>query len=236
MNRQSIVLILAALGLGIVVFAWLPLRHAASSSVPRPASVAGSDGMPGSAGESGRRGGSSAGSADVPAAGVAIDATPSRSPGGSVEDQGHLPLEAHLLTGGLLNQGSFDLLESTAFDAFYDRFDRQNFGVTDELTGAYRDQLETGLRASGQGRFLRRLSCATDVCIATIREGRGETWFDGWYDALQSTSALPIMALTQAAVPLPGGDIDHRLMFTTRPGSGGFALGLESRVFGSRSR
>ena len=89
-------------------------------------------------------------------------AMPVGNAGDSVQDQGHLPLESQLLTGGFLNQGSFDLLESTAFDAFYDRFDKQNFGVTNELTTAYRNQLDADLRAAGPGRFLGRLSCATD--------------------------------------------------------------------------
>lgn len=232
MRKNPILLLVAALILGAAAFVYLPLHRPGSETLtgPLPAGAVGEvDVMPD--GRTARdRVQSNASSIrlaeSVPEQAHTDGVTFGRNAGDSVQEQGHLPLESQLLTGGFLNQGSFDLLESTAFDAFYDRFDKQNFGVANELTTAYRDQLDADLRAVGQGRHVDRLSCATDVCIGTIRESRGDSWFDDWYNALQSKSPRPIMALTQASVSLPGGDIDHRLMFTTRPGSGGFALGM----------
>ena len=157
----------------------------------------------------------------------------SRSPGAAVLNSAsggsYLPLEAGLLTGGYLNPAASELLGSKRFDAFFDRFAAQNFGTTDELTAQYRAKFEKDFRSIDAANSLGDLSCATDVCIATVRTGKDDANFDSWYGSVQSTSALPIMAMTQAAIALPGGDVEHRLMFTTSKGSGGFALGTNPR-------
>ncbi len=167
--------------------------------------------------------------AEFQAAGSVPDFTAPRlgqsAAAGLASSDHYLPLEAGLLTGGYLNPGASELLGSKRFDAFFERFEAQNFGTTDELTSQYRSKFEKDFQGVDAANTLQRLSCATDVCIATIRSGKDDARFDSWYGSVQSTSPLPIMALTQAAIMMPGGAVEHRVMFTTSRRSGGFALG-----------
>jgi hypothetical protein len=165
-----------------------------------------------------------ASSAPYQSSSASLPEAPSRAAVGT--DSKYLPLEAGLLTGGYINQSATELLASKRFDAFLNRFEAQNFGTSDELTAQYRAKFENDFQSMDAAKSLGRLSCATDVCIATVRTAEEDPNFDAWYGSLQAKSALPIMAMTQATVQLPGGDVEHRLMFTTSKGSGGFALGM----------
>lgn len=128
------------------------------------------------------------------------------------------PFEASLLTDGALNSHSLKLLEAKDFEKVLDELDAQNAGRSNDIVGKYRGQIESTLQSFGKNMQLDRLVCGVNVCMGTIRAAQNQS-FNDWYEGIQTASVAPMGALSEYPVQLPGGGVEHRLLFTTDPRS-----------------
>ncbi|GAB3377468.1 hypothetical protein [Lysobacter fragariae] len=165
---------------------------------------------------------------DTPNASVApVVRSPASTAGGAGDAKARLfgsPFEASLLTDGLVNDRAIQLLEAKDFDQVVDQLDAQNSGQRNTIGDKYRAQIENTLASFRKQAQLDRLACGVNVCVASITDREPGTWFNDWYDNIQSAATLPIGALSMFDVDLPGGTSEHRILFTTRPESAGFIV------------
>jgi hypothetical protein len=131
------------------------------------------------------------------------------------------PFEARMLTNGALNENALKLLQTKNFDAVVNALDAENGGRYNPVADKYRNEVQDTLTAAGKQSQIDRFACGTNVCLAWIRTSAADTWYRSWYEGLQPGSSVPIGALSGFDVQLPGGITEHRILFTTQPGSGG---------------
>jgi hypothetical protein len=154
---------------------------------------------------------------------VAVSSSASPSAGRS-SPESYMPIEATYITNGAVNQRATDMLKSTKFDKLLTAFDAQNAGGKNELASAYRVALEETLNEMAGGRKLDRISCATEMCIATIRTDDA-SWYVPWRDSLQQKLKLPMQVAVHQEMSLSGGMTEYRLLFTTGENSEGGIMG-----------
>ena len=133
-------------------------------------------------------------------------------------------IEATYITNGAVNQHATDMIKSADFDKLLTAFDAQNAGGKNELASAYRVALEETLAEMAGGRTLDRISCATEMCIATIRTD-DVSWYVSWRDGFLEKLKLPMQVVVHHKMPLGGGMTEYRLLFTTGENSEGGIMG-----------
>lgn len=132
--------------------------------------------------------------------------------------------ESRMLTNNMVNDNAMKMLQAKNFDEVVNALDAENAGRYNPVTETYRNQIEDTLGSVGKHGQIDRFACGSNICMASIRTPSDATWFKDWYENLQPAATAPIGALTGHDVTLPGGVIEHRILFTTQPGSAGFAL------------
>lgn len=137
--------------------------------------------------------------------------------------------EASFLTNGFINDRAIKLLESKDFGRVVAQLDAQNAGQRNAVTDQYRAQVESTLASFKNQARLDRFACGTNVCVASIVDPESDPWFQDWYDNVQSAATLPIGALAMFDATLPGGRVEHRILFTTHPDSRGFSVDPSQR-------
>lgn len=133
--------------------------------------------------------------------------------------------EQSLLTKGMVNDRAMKSLEAKNFDQVVNALDGQNAGRRNDLAGKYRAEIEETLAAFGPRSRLDRFACGSNVCMASFRSPASDKSFFDWYENLQNTSLLNFGAMAQYQVQLPDGVREHRILFTTLPGTAGFVVG-----------
>ena len=143
---------------------------------------------------------------------------------GNSSPESFMPIEATYITNGAVNQRATDMIKSDNFDKLLTAFDAQNAGGKNELASAYRIALEETLAEMAAGRKLDRISCATEMCIATIRTD-DISWYVPWRDGLRQNLKLPMQVAVHHKTSLSGGMTEYRLLFTTGENSEGGIMG-----------
>jgi hypothetical protein len=224
MKVSNTVAIVMAIGL-IGMAAWKWLDHAAdltpsnaadpmaaiapANGGPMPEPVPGSEPVPDAA---------SAGLAAAPAA------TTAGTPGAGSKRLYGSAFEGSLLTGGFINSRAMKLIEAPDFGRVVAQLDAQNAGQRHTLAEKYRPQIETSVAAYSKQAQIDRFACGLNVCLASIVDRQPGKWYREWYESVQSVASYPMGALYPFDVELPGGGIEHRILFTTLPESAGFML------------
>lgn len=131
------------------------------------------------------------------------------------------PTEQAMLSNGFVNEAATRALKSKHFDRFLTQIEIEQNGLTDELTAAYRNELEKSLGSVAAPKQLDRLVCGTDLCIATIRSS-SKDWYSAWSQSVQARSELSMNALTGNEVDLGGSGVEYRVLFSTSKGVRGF--------------
>lgn len=129
--------------------------------------------------------------------------------------------ERAMLTKGMVNETAIRALQSKHFDRLLTQFEKEQHGMTAELTTAYRGELEKSLAQVPAPKQIDRLVCGTEICIASIRSP-SKDWYGTWFDSAQSQSALPMNTLTGKTIDLGGSGVEYRLLFSTSDTVKGF--------------
>jgi hypothetical protein len=161
------------------------------------------------------------GSAEVQASKLSAGAPPRSNGTAGVRASA---FESRMLTKNLVNDNAMKLLRARNFDEVVNALDAGNAGHYNPVTETYRNQVEHTLGNIGKQGQIDRFACGSNICMASIRTPPGETWFRDWYENLQPAATAPIGALAGYDVTLPGGMVEHRILFTTQPGSAGFVV------------
>lgn len=131
-------------------------------------------------------------------------------------------VEASILRDGAVNRAVMDKLASKDFDAFMTGFERENAtsAQAQNNTASYAGEIQNTLTQIPGSAAPARFACGQNVCIGSFRSEEGANWFPPFYNKLASGSKLPMATLLFQDVPLPGGGVDHRILFTTQgPGA-----------------
>lgn len=145
---------------------------------------------------------------------------PSRNDDDS-EDPALSPVEAALLTQGMVNDNAHEALRAQNFDDFIVSLQAANTSDVGERSAAYRIEIEESLQRHPELSPLSRFACGRTFCAGSINIGREREAFETWAGMLQDRTTLPIPAFSHRLIPQPDGTSEARFLFTTR-GTGGF--------------
>ncbi|MCA1778467.1 MAG: hypothetical protein LC637_03515 [Xanthomonadaceae bacterium] len=139
-----------------------------------------------------------------------------------------LPSEEKLLLGENLDIANSERILSASpedFDQLFDHLQEQGFEdpLAYELTELYSDYLARSLGPEGSTPGSTELACGLRACIArsSATGDVGGPALDAWQN---DPDAPPIYALIEMPFVLPDGAIEHRLLFTTDPGSNAITI------------
>lgn len=148
-------------------------------------------------------------------------------------------LEASLFDGVAVSARASEMLSSKQFGMYFAKLQSESTAESVARLQDYRPMLEKTLAATTEGVSIDRMACGTNLCVAVIQATAGASGFKDWLSTIQGAAskgkeALPMPALTSWQVPLAGGGVENRILFTTNRAHASFSVGPDTTPAPSR--